>query len=131
LFIVTILEITVPVDCPRGAISLNPGEKLAHPFCCSYKCPLAVAVSQYSDSTAIGIPFSVGESVFFFASCPKHPGVWLDKMAQVGLSLRVNLITKYEGEQRLELKNAALWDIKTQFIPHRRHITSPLQSPDG
>jgi hypothetical protein len=21
------------------------------------------------------------------------------------------------------------WDIKTQFVPHRRHITSPLQSP--
>jgi hypothetical protein len=27
------------------------------------------------------------------------------------------------------MKNAVFWDIKTQFIPHRRHITSPLQSP--
>jgi hypothetical protein len=26
------------------------------------------------------------------------------------------------------MKNAVFWDIKTQFEPHRRHITSPLQS---
>jgi hypothetical protein len=25
-------------------------------------------------------------------------------------------------------KNADFWDIKTQFVLHRRHITSPLQS---
>jgi hypothetical protein len=24
------------------------------------------------------------------------------------------------------MKNAVSWDIKTQFIPHRRYITSPL-----
>jgi hypothetical protein len=29
------------------------------------------------------------------------------------------------------MKNVAFWDIKTQFIPHRRHITSPLQGPAG
>jgi hypothetical protein len=26
------------------------------------------------------------------------------------------------------MKNAVFWDIKTQFVPHRRHITSPLQT---
>jgi hypothetical protein len=26
------------------------------------------------------------------------------------------------------MKNAVFWDIKTQFLPHRRHITSPLQA---
>jgi hypothetical protein len=25
------------------------------------------------------------------------------------------------------MKNAVFWDIKTHFVPHRRHITSPLQ----
>jgi hypothetical protein len=25
-------------------------------------------------------------------------------------------------------KNAVFWDIKAQFVLHRRHITSPLQS---
>jgi hypothetical protein len=29
------------------------------------------------------------------------------------------------------VKNAVFWDIKTRLIPHRRHITSPLQSPFG
>jgi hypothetical protein len=27
------------------------------------------------------------------------------------------------------MKNAVFWDIKPQFLPHRRHITSPLKSP--
>jgi hypothetical protein len=27
------------------------------------------------------------------------------------------------------MKNAAFWDIRFQFVPHRRHITSPLQNP--
>jgi hypothetical protein len=27
--------------------------------------------------------------------------------------------------------NAVYWDLKTQFIPHRKLITSPLQCPAG
>jgi hypothetical protein len=29
------------------------------------------------------------------------------------------------------MKNAVFWDIKTQFVPDWKHITFPLQSPDG
>jgi hypothetical protein len=29
------------------------------------------------------------------------------------------------------MKNAVFWDIKTQFVPHRIHITSLLQSTAG
>jgi hypothetical protein len=29
------------------------------------------------------------------------------------------------------MKNDVFWDIKTHFVLHRRHITSPLQSPAG
>jgi hypothetical protein len=29
------------------------------------------------------------------------------------------------------MKNVVFWNINTQFIPHRKHITSPLQSPAG
>jgi hypothetical protein len=25
------------------------------------------------------------------------------------------------------MKNAVFWDIETQFIPHRKHITSPTE----
>jgi hypothetical protein len=28
------------------------------------------------------------------------------------------------------MKNAVFWDIKPQFVLHRRHVTSPLQSSD-
>jgi hypothetical protein len=27
------------------------------------------------------------------------------------------------------MKNAVFWDVETQLLLHRRHITSPLQSP--
>jgi hypothetical protein len=27
------------------------------------------------------------------------------------------------------IKKAVLWDIKTEFVNHRKHITYPLQSP--
>jgi hypothetical protein len=27
------------------------------------------------------------------------------------------------------MKNAVFWDVKSQFVPHRRHITAPLQRP--
>jgi hypothetical protein len=29
------------------------------------------------------------------------------------------------------MKNAVFWDIKTQSVPNRRHITYPLQSSAG
>jgi hypothetical protein len=29
------------------------------------------------------------------------------------------------------MKNGVFWDIKIQFVLHRRHIMSPLQSPAG
>jgi hypothetical protein len=29
------------------------------------------------------------------------------------------------------MKNAVFWDIETQFVPDRKHNTSPLQSPAG
>jgi hypothetical protein len=29
------------------------------------------------------------------------------------------------------MKNAVFWDTKTQFVPHRRHVKSPVQNPAG
>jgi hypothetical protein len=29
------------------------------------------------------------------------------------------------------MKNVVFWDIKIHFVPHRRHVTFPLQSPAG
>jgi hypothetical protein len=38
---------------------------------------------------------------------------------------------RFEVFTAVTMKNDVFWDIKTQFIPHRRHITSPLQSSTG
>jgi hypothetical protein len=38
---------------------------------------------------------------------------------------------RFEVFTSVTMKNAVFWDIKSQFIPHRKHITSPLQSPAG
>jgi hypothetical protein len=36
---------------------------------------------------------------------------------------------RFEGFTAVTRKNGVFWDIKAQFVLHRRHITSPLQSP--
>jgi hypothetical protein len=38
---------------------------------------------------------------------------------------------KIEVSMAVTMENAVFWDIRTHFVPHRRQITSPLQSPDG
>jgi hypothetical protein len=35
----------------------------------------------------------------------------------------------FEVSTPVTMKNVVFLDIKTQFVPYRRHITSPLQSP--
>jgi hypothetical protein len=35
---------------------------------------------------------------------------------------------KIEVFTAVTMKNVVFWDIKTQFVPHRRHITSPLKA---
>jgi hypothetical protein len=35
---------------------------------------------------------------------------------------------RFEVFAAVTMKNTVSWDIKTQFVPHRRHITSTLQS---
>jgi hypothetical protein len=38
---------------------------------------------------------------------------------------------RFEVFTAMITNNAVFWDIKTQFVPHRKHITSPLKSPVG
>jgi hypothetical protein len=41
----------------------------------------------------------------------------------------IKIDVRFEVSTAVTMMNAVFWDIKTQFVPHRRHITSPLQSP--
>jgi hypothetical protein len=38
---------------------------------------------------------------------------------------------RFEVFTGVTMKNVVFWDIKPKFVPHRRHITSPLQSPES
>jgi hypothetical protein len=39
------------------------------------------------------------------------------------------MLARFEVLKAVTIKNAVFWDIKTQFVPHRRHTTSPLEFP--
>jgi hypothetical protein len=38
---------------------------------------------------------------------------------------------RFEIFWAVAMNNAVFWDVKTQFVPHRRHIICPLKNPDG
>jgi hypothetical protein len=38
-------------------------------------------------------------------------------------------LVRFEVFTAVTIKNVVFWDIKINFVLHRRHITSPLQSP--
>jgi hypothetical protein len=40
----------------------------------------------------------------------------------------INLSVRFGVFTAVTMKNVVFWDIKTQFLFHRRHITSPLES---
>jgi hypothetical protein len=44
------------------------------------------------------------------------------------VSQTVGVIVTFEVFKAVTIKNAVSWDIKTQFLPHRKHMTSPLLS---
>jgi hypothetical protein len=48
----------------------------------------------------------------------------MDRAFELGL-------VRLEVSAAATTRNAVFWDIKTQFIPHRKHIASPLHSPTG
>jgi hypothetical protein len=41
------------------------------------------------------------------------------------------MLCKFEIFTAVTVKNVVFWDIKTQFVLHRRHIMPPLHSPPG
>jgi hypothetical protein len=40
-----------------------------------------------------------------------------------------NVYVRFEVHTAVTMKNVILLDINTQFVPHRNHITCPLQNP--
>jgi hypothetical protein len=46
---------------------------------------------------------------------------------KVQLSLNLYSVVRFETFTAVAMKNVVFWDIKAQFVLHRKHITSPLQ----
>jgi hypothetical protein len=40
-------------------------------------------------------------------------------------------IARVDVSTELTMKNVVFWDMEAQFTPHRKHITSLIQSPAG
>jgi hypothetical protein len=49
-------------------------------------------------------------------------------MASMEKAVRTNnhIFIRFEVFTAVIMKNAIFWDIKSQFVSHRKHITSPL-----
>jgi hypothetical protein len=45
------------------------------------------------------------------------------------IETKQDTLVRFEAFTAVTMKDAVFWDIKTQFVLHRGHITSPLQSP--
>jgi hypothetical protein len=39
------------------------------------------------------------------------------------------ILVRFESFTAVGMKNAVSYDIRSKFVPHMKHITSPLQSP--
>jgi hypothetical protein len=47
-----------------------------------------------------------------------------------GVDVQIHMFSiRFDVFTAVTMKNVVFWDIKLQFVLHRRHITSPLQSP--
>jgi hypothetical protein len=40
-----------------------------------------------------------------------------------------NRVAGFEVFNAVSMNNVFFWDERNQFVPHKRHITSPLQNP--
>jgi hypothetical protein len=72
--------------------------------------------------------FPVADFVTFVLSVRQHFTKEMKKVYTV-----INTVkgaVRYEAFTAVTMKDV-FWHIKTKFVPHRRHITSPLQSPTG
>jgi hypothetical protein len=45
--------------------------------------------------------------------------------------LHLSTLVRFEVLKAVTMKNAVVWDLKTQIVPHKKYNTSLLQSPAG
>jgi hypothetical protein len=90
---------------------------------------LTERVSSYTEMKAVHLSVSV-----FGVHGHAAVGMWNTQGVQETVALvwrnwLVDIPVQGFSAITLTMKNGVLWYIKTQFVLHRRHNTSPLQSP--
>jgi hypothetical protein len=58
-----------------------------------------------------------------------HGVTVLRASVSISYSEPISICVTFEVFTAVTMKNVVFWDIRTQFVLHRRHVTSPLQSP--
>jgi hypothetical protein len=96
---------------------------------------ISQSVIIFAEVTAGGL-VSINEAIGWLTAIVTLSGASLSRPASqpcrfVGVTYRgvVSDHVIFEVFTALTMKNVVFWDIKIQFVLHRRHITSPLQSP--
>jgi hypothetical protein len=93
-------------------------------------CPTAGAVPLGSRFSAGSVAPLGGESGASHVSCKEQPTMGEERFSRVSRRKMRLPSSKWNICVRSKtMKNVVFWDMKTQFVPHRRHITSPLQTP--
>jgi hypothetical protein len=102
---------------------------LKHLQHCSYEYVLHSKTSYGGEDRQRKVAFSF--HMFFMGTLDPLNGVSRDVAVckKVTATLTRTLCVSSDVLTAVTMKNAVFWDIKTQFVPHRRHITSPLQIP--
>jgi hypothetical protein len=59
----------------------------------------------------------------------RHNSVPQSCLLQLILECNITIDIRFEVFTAVTMKNAVFWDTETQFVLHRRHITSPPHSP--
>jgi hypothetical protein len=60
--------------------------------------------------------------------CTVPGAAWRIMTASAANTANCLVLVRFEVLTAVTMKNAVYWDTKTQFVPQRRHVTSPLRS---
>jgi hypothetical protein len=66
--------------------------------------------------------------VINFLSTGIHTNLTLQKLRNCAVPV---LFVRFEVFTAVNMKNGVFWEIKSQFVPRRKHITSALQNLPG
>jgi hypothetical protein len=124
-----VLTVLFCAGCPVEQRQDSYAPRMAN---CRYRVPVIVATcSGYScfySRPGNGLPNVIASGLLILSWMFSNTNI---KEKQVHTSQETHYVSATESSPAVIMKNVVFCDIKPQFVLHRRHITSPLQSPAG